>query len=686
MCRSTIEQAIIDKINDKYSWECNSLDDVKFNIKSLTVPKEINEIIDSLKICDPAVGSGHFLVSALNRIIAVKYYLGVLFKYNKNTTINEVDIFIDNDTLCVVTAQGQPFSYDMHNQLSQDIQMTLFNEKRKILENCLFGVDLNAKAVYICQLRLWIELLKNAYYEKNVMQTLPNIDINIKTGNSLISRVQFGVGIKAGDNDFEISDNKAIIKNFKEYRKAVKEYKSISDKKAKQEIVKLIEKLKEQIYSGYAQLNMFTNYTEQTDAMSVYDNAFEWSFEFPEIIGENGEFEGFDVIVENPPYGMINKRQNGKIGILTNGTELDYYKSQPQYIPALGGQVNIFRLFICCSLNLLKKNGLCTFIFPLSFACDASCSAIRDYLFRNKQIRYLEVFPERDNANRRVFKEAKISVCILSLKNSKPQNNQTINMRINYDKYVDTNNRITEITLKNIDSIDNKYRAIPLVNQAELKLLNKIADKSQKLSAISKCYTGEIDISIDKQYIAYSDEYDTLLRGAQIQKYKIVTDISQGELMYLKSEAYQTTKGTSEKAAHHNYPRIVMQGITGVNEKYRLKMTLAQSGEYCANSVNYITLNDIDFLKYLLALLNSNLMEWYFSKLSTNSNVNGYEIDNLPIKISSESIKAEIIALVDKCLSGDPADELYESINEFVYKIYEINDNERELIENHFSV
>lgn len=266
MCRSTIEQAIIDKINEKYSWECNSLDDIKFNIKSPAIAKEVNDIIDSLKIYDPAVGSGHFLVSALNRIIATKYYLGVLFKYNKNAIINEVDIFIDNDTLCVATAQGQPFSYDMHNKLSQDIQMTLFNEKRKIIENCLFGVDLNAKAVYICQLRLWIELLKNAYYDKNVMQTLPNIDINIKTGNSLISRVKFGVGTKAGDKDFELLDDKGIVKNFNDYKKAVKDYKSISDKKAKQEIIKLIANLKSQIYNSYSQLSIFADGTEQVGA------------------------------------------------------------------------------------------------------------------------------------------------------------------------------------------------------------------------------------------------------------------------------------------------------------------------------------------------------------------------------------------------------------------------------------
>ncbi|MEI2822061.1 MAG: hypothetical protein V9F02_01285 [Chitinophagaceae bacterium] len=91
----------------------------------------------------------------------------------------------------------------------QDVQKTLFREKQTIIENCLFGVDINPKSVQICRLRLWIELLKNAYYIipdgqpqnsgriGNELQTLPNIDINIKCGNSLISRFSITEDLKS---------------------------------------------------------------------------------------------------------------------------------------------------------------------------------------------------------------------------------------------------------------------------------------------------------------------------------------------------------------------------------------------------------------------------------------------------------------------------------------------------------
>lgn len=117
----------------------------------------------------------------MERIIAIKKQLGVLFKHGKDELLTEYDIDVIDDILSVYDGQGKSFHYDKNNVLSQSVQETLFNEKRTIIENCLFGVDLNSKAVAICQLRLWIELLKNAYYKNEVMETLPNIDINIKS-------------------------------------------------------------------------------------------------------------------------------------------------------------------------------------------------------------------------------------------------------------------------------------------------------------------------------------------------------------------------------------------------------------------------------------------------------------------------------------------------------------------------
>src|SRR5690606_30555285 len=199
--------------------------------------------IDALRICDPAVGSGHFLVSALNELIAIKSELG-LFTDHEGRRISDHQIEVVNDELIVTEKRtGEVFSYTAlpDGQIPpalQRLQCALFEQKRKLIENCLFGVDINPNSVKICRLRLWIELLKNAYHKQDLtgfgnlsglgtLETLPNIDINIKCGNSLISRFDLD------------SDMKDALKHSKwtidSYKMAVDRYRNATSKEEKRE-------------------------------------------------------------------------------------------------------------------------------------------------------------------------------------------------------------------------------------------------------------------------------------------------------------------------------------------------------------------------------------------------------------------------------------------------------------------
>ncbi|NMC58125.1 MAG: N-6 DNA methylase, partial [Candidatus Methanofastidiosa archaeon] len=480
-------------------------------------------------------------------------------------------------------------------------------------------------------------MLKNAYYKNNIMQTLPNIDINIKVGNSLISKLDFTSNRKIGTKNINIEYK--TKKLLAQYKAAVKEYKSISNKSDKKKIKSLIIKLKCSMFNQYSQLSLFGN-EEKLENCDLYENAFEWSFEFPELINDEGIFLGFDVILENPPYGLINKKQNHSISISAISAQANYYKIAPQYQAASGGMLNIFRLFILRSFKLLKNGGNAALIFPIAFLCDLSCYNIRNFLFKNSSIDFIEAFPERDDENKRVFESAKMSVCIAVFTKKKAENNNFTSFRICRDRFVDTTIIPSKITLPMIEKIDERYITIPLATQNEFELIEKIVTGSCHCKDISKCYTGEIDLSLDKMYISLDKTYSTMIRGAQVQKYRVTNDISQGNILYLNSELY-LSQNHGPRSDHHNYRRIVMQGITGVNEKIRLKMALLPAGIYCANSVNYLIPNDEnDNLEYLLGLLNSKVLNWFFVRLSTNSNVNGYEVDNLPIKEASESQKA----------------------------------------------
>lgn len=673
MSRNLVEKLVIEKLNKAFEWNCINLEDIKFNLqlnRSIETYKKANSVINNIKICDPAVGSGHFLVSVLNQLLVIKAKLGIIFIHNTSELLNSCEIFVQDDILMIADAQGNQFSYNKTDKNAQQIQETIFNEKRTIIENCLFGVDINPKAVYICQLRLWIELLKNAYYKNNVMETLPNIDINIKSGNSLASRLKYNIDKKI---NYRVSSENNIKVILKEYKDLVKQYKSENDKKRKKEIRYLIDDLKKNMFN--IQLSLFEG-NEQYDRYFEFNDAFEWAVEFPEIISEDCKFEGFDGIIGNPPYGLINKKQNQTTSISTSAIQLNYYKNNLDYKPAHGGVINIYRLFVCLSKKLLKQEGICSLIFPSAFLCDLSATGIRKLIVDTATINYIEAFPERDNAKKRVFENVKMSVCIVEFTKTHHKKNTAFKFRINDDKFVNQNYKQYIFNVKAIKNIDENY-IIPLVNDEELVLLEKITENSNKLINYSKCYTGEIDISLQKKYITTDTKEQPLLRGAQIQKYYITNNISQGELFYLLKDNY-LNDFSGNRAEHHKYKRIGMQGITGVNEKDRLKMTIIDKGLFCANSINYLLPSEKD-IYWILALLNSKLINWYFKKLSTNSNVNGYEIDSLPIKIKED--KMNQLTNLAKMQIEKNSTEISDKIDKIVYEIYNLSENDIKIIE-----
>lgn len=150
MCRETIRKAVVQKFNETKNWECKDLIELYDKIEDR---KEANEIVNSIKICDPAVGSGHFLVSALNEMIAVKNDLKIL-QDRQGKRLKEYHVEVVNDELIITDEEGELFEYNPTSKESQRIQETLFHEKQTIIENCLFGVDINPNSVKICRLRL----------------------------------------------------------------------------------------------------------------------------------------------------------------------------------------------------------------------------------------------------------------------------------------------------------------------------------------------------------------------------------------------------------------------------------------------------------------------------------------------------------------------------------------------------
>ncbi|TLE02354.1 class I SAM-dependent DNA methyltransferase, partial [Helicobacter bilis] len=233
MCKESLEKVVIDKFNERKSWECNSLESLAQKLDKLTDSKdgykEANAIFDSIKVCDPAVGSGHFLVSMLNAMIELKFRLKILCEIHIDDNgerdykrLKDIRLRLENDEILIQDSNNTLHTYQTpaHENLeSHIIQKALFHNKRILIESCLFGVDINPNSCEITKLRLWIELLKYSFYifdsnGKNTgdLETLPNIDINIKCGNSLVSNIALDMTKESLEKDLKnrLNDNATL--------------------------------------------------------------------------------------------------------------------------------------------------------------------------------------------------------------------------------------------------------------------------------------------------------------------------------------------------------------------------------------------------------------------------------------------------------------------------------------------
>ncbi|MDP1622186.1 MAG: Eco57I restriction-modification methylase domain-containing protein [Bacteroidales bacterium] len=500
MCRETIRRAVVQKFNDARGWNCETIDQLYDKIEDR---QEANRIINSLKICDPAVGSGHFLVSALNEIIAIKSDLKILTD-REGRRLKEYRVEVANDELVVTDEEGDLFEYIPGNNESQRIQEALFHEKQTIIENCLFGVDINPNSVKICRLRLWIELLKSAYYltpqpplpRENwepELETLPNIDINIKCGYSLISRYSLDADIKQA-----LKKSKWSIDS---YRLAVMSYRNADNKEEKRTMERLIESIKSDFETEVAandkrllQLKKLNgdlyNLTQQTSLFErnkkeladwnkqvndltgkikkleteleeiksnkIYENAFEWRFEFPEVLNDDGDFVGFDVVIGNPPY-------------ITGSSFKEFQQYFLQRFKTAEYQLDLYPLFIELADFILKKEGSVSLITPNSWLKNLRMQKTREFILSRFSINSI-------NANiSNAFEEAQVDTLIFFFSKTNQQTDITIWSFVKnsyfFKHYID----------KNSFSQNERYVFDVEVDPTKRIILQKVREQSQNL-------------------------------------------------------------------------------------------------------------------------------------------------------------------------------------------------------------
>ncbi|ENJ9729255.1 Eco57I restriction-modification methylase domain-containing protein [Campylobacter jejuni] len=762
MCKESITKVVLDKFNAQFDLDAKDISELRKSLRKED-KKAQKELLNSIKICDPAVGSGHFLVSALNVMLSIYDEL--------NLFDEEFYLEVQNDEILITGRKGEFIEYKRPKTPKDKahlIQQELFHTKKDIIENNLFGVDINPNSCEITKLRLWIELLKHSFYQSfddgnyHDLKTLPNIDINIKCGNSLVSYFETGKSLSHYPNIKErINKYKRIVKDYKEgfytdkshinqeiknlkisfknfcfADKFKKEMKSFNDKCEKYSkkygnfLAVDDENLK---FFVSANLTLF-DFDEKeatkefANLKKEYDNIFnlesnhpfEWRFEFPEILDDDGNFKGFDLIIGNPPY----IKENDNKDLFTNTKKLRTYQ----------GKMDIWYHFVGRGFDILKNNGYLAFIATNNWVTNSGAKKLRNIVLEESQILSLVDF-----SSFMVFDSASIQTMIMQfqkikppknyefhfakittqtpiyedvinlLKNEKTQNNEILSINLTPKKFIDKTLNFTKSDYEELFNKIQKYGKfyleesevaqgiVPAIDEAFVIKDKNVFSKNEQCF-IKEYYTGlsgKFYSSFTDKYLIYlsnknySGNLDDLPNLKQhFQKYKEILKESKIKYKTPNKPYFYLHREREEKFFKKGEEKIISQ-VRCIEPIF----VYSNENFYGSRALFFIQTCRIN-LKYLTGVLNSKLIAfWLKHKGKIQGNL--FKIDkepllNIPvvnINSKNEKLANKLISLVDEILKVKEQDknantqELENKINSLVYKLYNLTEEEIKIIE-----
>lgn len=781
MCKESITKVVLDKFNAQFDLDAKDISELRRSLRKED-KKAQKELLNSIKICDPAVGSGHFLVSALNVMLSIYDEL--------NLFDEEFYLEVQNDEILITGRKGEFIEYKRPKTPKDKahlIQQELFHTKKDIIENNLFGVDINPNSCEITKLRLWIELLKHSFYQSfddenyHDLKTLPNIDINIKCGNSLVSYFETGKSLNHYPNIKErINKYKRIVKDYKEgfytdknliakeiknlqesfknfclkdkFNKEIKQLTNGANEYSKKYGDFLADEHHDEKFKSFFSKNMFEFSFDEKVAIKEfanlkkeYDNIFnlesnhpfEWRFEFPEILDDDGNFKGFDLIIGNPPY--IKEAENKEL--FTNTKKLRTYQ----------GKMDIWYHFVGRGFDILKNNGYLAFIATNNWVTNSGAKKLRNIVLEESQILSLVDF-----SSFMVFDSASIQTMIMSfqktkppknyefhfakittqtpiyedalslLKNEKTQNNEILSINLTPKKFIDKTLNFTKSDYEELFNKIQKYGKFYLeereVAQGIVYPQENINKKSLEILG-NNFYLGQGIQKLTNEEV----ENLNLLKNEKILL-KPIFESDNIQKYFVKRYNYfwviYTNSSFKNPNSMDDYPNLkkhldkFQNVITSDNKPYGLHR--ARDEKFFTGSPRIVALRKcvgepkfsyVDFdcyvsatfyviktqrinVKYLTTILNSKLIAFWL-KHKGKMQGNNYQIDkepllNIPIvdtNSKNKKLADELINLVDEILKAKEQDknantqELENKINSLVYKLYNLTEDEIKIIE-----
>ena len=594
--------------------------------------------------------------------------------------------------------------------------------------------------------------MKNAYYKNETeLETLPNIDINIKRGNSLISRFALDADLKKA-----LKSSKWTIDS---YRIAVDTYRNAQNKEQKREMEKLIADIKSDFRSEISQndpkvkrltklkgeLFGMTNQTqmfemgkkekaawnkklkrlgedsskleaqiEEIKNNKIYEDAFEWRFEFPEVLDDNGDFVGFDVVIGNPPYISMSKLK----------TESDYFATAGYETYSKG--TDIYSLFYELGGQILKQQGYLTYITSNSWL-----RAIYGVLLKKHFIKNLQPISLLNIEDIQIFDEATVESNIITLqKRPITESFAVVNL---------SNDYIIGNSLSEYFNLHHFQFTIPETNEWFIGN-QKVGDLKLKIETNTKLLK-EYDIRINfgiktgynaafiideakKNELLIADKANAeiikpIVRGRDLEKYNIEFNkqwvISTFPSWEIDIERFPSINDYLQEIGKRRLEQI---GEEGTRKKTNNKWFETQDSisywrdfekpkivwgeisdkpKFAFDDENYYAeattfLMTGKKLKFLLGILNSKVSEWYFNLIGTTTGMGTnrwkkYKIELLPIKVPSIKQEEKIEQIVNQILAQKKEDSSADTtafeaqIDQLVYQLYGLTEEEIAIVE-----
>jgi Alw26I/Eco31I/Esp3I family type II restriction m6 adenine DNA methyltransferase len=621
----------------------------------------------ALNILDPAMGSGHFLVEATTHLA------------------EEI--------------ASHPTTKPLSEKSKDEDEIVYW--RRRVVESCIYDVDLNPLAVELAKLSLWLTTIA-------ADRPLDFLDHHLCCGNSLIGvqlrelghvpnmkrRKDIGLTLtwKLTDNllaalQKAVRDTRRIEQRVSEtvtdvkskqtiwsdsVRPALRPFRSVANlwlacffgndlpQRDYEALVELLDihpdkirpwknaaEFQDIVMSAVAkgelklagrdfdknQLKNLCAFLIRAENTAHQRRFFHWELEFPEVFfnsdGAPCDAPGFDAVIGNPPYDVISEKEQRREVEL----EKRYFALSDLFRAAVRNKLNFYRLFVAVAVSLLRKNGSHGFIVPMALLGDSQAKQLRHELLTNYQLKRIEAFPQKDDPRDRVFFGAKLSTCVFVLQKAAPN---TFEVRVHPGRDILDSSPRLEMTLAELRRFDPDNLCIPCYPNAtadDFHLAIKLFDASggKRLGNIAPSLQGEVNLTTHARFLSDQPVGPIALRGANVGRYLFNDRPKQGEPKYLLPDQFLKDQGRDTKAYDYRHIRIGYQRGAAIDNWRRIIATIIDRGNFCSDTINYISNPKTFDLFAILALLNSSLWEWRFRLTSTNNHVNSYEIDAMPM-------------------------------------------------------